>query len=177
MFVRRRIQSLLLILIGYSAMRFPKFAMSGLQMHRRLMMKPLVGQLRPLTTALSSEGRTPTPFKELVSEKLCQALTSQGFTQATQIQSMSYSAVRSGNDVVMGAETGSGKTLAYLLPIIDEILSISTPPVLDYPLGFILAPNKELCSQVEFMVSALLNRLEEAGSHIRIRMYSHIALH
>lgn len=161
-------------------MGFPKFATSGLLARRRLMTKPMVGPLRVLSTATSGEARTTMPFKELVSEKLCQALSAQAFTLATPIQSMSYSAVRSGNDVVIGAETGSGKTLAYLLPIIDEILSISTPPALDYPLGFILAPNKELCNQVESMAGELLSKLEEAGSQIKIRTYTCIdfgALH
>lgn len=82
---------------------------------------------------------------------------------------MSYSAVRSGNDVVIGAETGSGKTLAYLLPIVDEILSISSTSVIDFPLGFILTPNKELCNQVEQMSHGLIQALNGRGADIRIR--------
>lgn len=123
---------------------------------------------RLLTTSTASEP-TSFSFENIVSEQLFQALSSQNFLRATPIQSMSYSAVRSGNDVVIGAETGSGKTLAYLLPIVDEILSISSTSVIDFPLGFILTPNKELCNQVEQMSHGLIQALNGRGADIRIR--------
>lgn len=133
-----------------------------------LALRSQVSSRKLLQRALTEGGSTRTQFDQLVSEKLYQALSTQSFTYATPIQSMSYPAVRSGNDVVIGAETGSGKTLAYLMPIIDEILSMADPPVLDFPLGFILTPNKELCNQVEQMAQGLVNTLKEHGSNIRI---------
>lgn len=62
------------------------------------------------------------------------------------VQASSFTAIRDGSDVIVGAETGSGKTLAYLLPLLDDVLQ--NRGSYDYCRAIVLVPNKELCYQV-----------------------------
>ena len=69
-------------------------------------------------------------------------------------------------DAFIQAETGSGKTLAYLLPIVQRIMAISTKREnsalkLDRKAGLfaiILAPTRELASQISHVLNLLLAR-------------------
>lgn len=56
----------------------------------------------------------------------------------------------------MKSETGSGKTLAYLLPVLADLLSLQ-PPVnrAQGTYAIILAPTRELCSQIADVVDRL----------------------
>jgi hypothetical protein len=111
------------------------------------------------------------PFEDVgLSEPLIQALSKLNFTMATPIQQMSYSAVRSGKDVVMGSETGSGKTLSYLLPLVDQLLAAEGEPSPYFPSGVILAPNKELCRQIEQMAAELLDGLDQGEGAPRVKI-------
>ena len=64
------------------------------------------------------------------------------------------------NDAFIQAETGSGKTLAYLLPIVERILAMSdgdTKVHRDSGLfAVILAPTRELCTQIATVLERLL---------------------
>jgi ATP-dependent RNA helicase DDX56/DBP9 len=55
-----------------------------------------------------------------------------------------------GKDVVAKAKTGSGKTFAYLLPLLHELLKLSSEGRIRKPApnAFILVPTRELCQQV-----------------------------
>ncbi len=73
-----------------------------------------------------------------------QALTKMGFTEATPIQQDTIKLVLDGKDVIGQAQTGTGKTGAFGIPLIDRI--DATNPIVQ---GLVLAPTRELASQVE----------------------------
>ncbi|KAH7298231.1 hypothetical protein KP509_25G032800 [Ceratopteris richardii] len=56
-----------------------------------------------------------------------------------------------GRDLLVRAETGSGKTAAFLLPIISKCTMIRTRYISarTKPLALVMAPTRELCSQIE----------------------------
>lgn len=54
----------------------------------------------------------------------------------------------SGKDVIGIAETGSGKTLAYLLPMFRHVLDQRPLEEGDGPIALIMAPTRELSSQI-----------------------------
>lgn len=64
------------------------------------------------------------------------------------IQKQAIPAIMCGRDVIGVAKTGSGKTLAFLLPMLRHILD--QPPLMDGegPIGLIMAPARELASQI-----------------------------
>ncbi|CAE6433126.1 unnamed protein product [Rhizoctonia solani] len=76
------------------------------------------------------------------------SLLALSFTKPTPIQKAALPVAQEGRDVVGVAETGSGKTLAYSLPILQYILSKSTPNSTRSLAALILAPTRELALQV-----------------------------
>jgi superfamily II DNA/RNA helicase len=60
------------------------------------------------------------------------------------------------NNVLMKSQTGSGKTLAYLLPVINDLMTIS-PPIQreDGTRALIIAPTRELCQQISDVLAKL----------------------
>ena len=58
--------------------------------------------------------------------------------------------LQEGKDVVAKAKTGSGKTFAYLLPLLHDLLKLSSEGRIRKPApnAFILVPTRELCQQV-----------------------------
>lgn len=75
-------------------------------------------------------------------------------------------------DAILQAQTGSGKTLSYLLPIVEDLLRISTSisnsgKPLDRSIGtmaIILVPTRELANQIFEVASRLLAFSSETGS-------------
>lgn len=57
-------------------------------------------------------------------------------------------AIMSGRDVIAIAKTGSGKTLAYLLPMFRHIMDQPKRRQGDGPIAIIIAPARELASQI-----------------------------
>ena len=81
------------------------------------------------------------------------------YTKPTPVQKWALPIVDQGRDLMACAQTGSGKTAAFLVPILDKINK--TGPAVDppsaggnsrrpkqYPLALILAPTRELASQI-----------------------------
>lgn len=87
----------------------------------------------------------------LLVKPLRNAIDDLGFEIPTPIQQQSFSAVRSGSDLVGIAQTGTGKTLAYVLPILQDLkyAKIHTPRVL------IMVPTRELVLQVVEQIQKL----------------------
>lgn len=74
---------------------------------------------------------------------LLTALTSIGFTSATDIQAQTIPPLLAGKDVLGEAQTGTGKTAAFGLPALAKIdTSIKKPQLM------VLAPTRELAMQV-----------------------------
>ncbi|KAH9949606.1 DEAD-domain-containing protein [Amylocystis lapponica] len=62
-------------------------------------------------------------------------------------------------DVFIQSQTGSGKTLAFLLPIIQDLLPLSSLSYIDRSIGtlaVIIAPTRELAKQISDVLEALL---------------------
>lgn len=64
------------------------------------------------------------------------------------IQSQAIPAIMSGRDVIGVAKTGSGKTVAFLLPMFRHIKDQRPLENLDGPIGIIMAPTRELATQI-----------------------------
>lgn len=65
----------------------------------------------------------------------------------------------SARDAFIQSQTGSGKTLSFLLPIIQDLLPLSTESYIDRSIGtlaIIIAPTRELAKQISDVLEALL---------------------
>jgi len=82
-----------------------------------------------------------------------------GFLQATFVQTAVVPLLASSSsrqNVLIKSQTGSGKTLAYLLPIVNDLLSIQ-PNVErgDGTRALVIAPTRELCGQIASVLDKL----------------------
>jgi ATP-dependent RNA helicase RhlE len=78
-----------------------------------------------------------------VSKAVRGALARRGITEPFAIQRLVVADVLAGHDVLAKSPTGSGKTLAFALPIVERVR-----PGGDGPAALILAPTRELASQI-----------------------------
>ena len=84
-------------------------------------------------------------FSELgLRAEIVDALTARGITSPFPIQALTISDALAGRDVCGKAKTGSGKTLAFGLPVL-QLLPRCKP---GSPAGLVLAPTRELASQI-----------------------------
>ena len=84
-------------------------------------------------------------FSELgLRAEIVDALTTRGITSPFPIQALTISDALAGRDVCGKAKTGSGKTLAFGLPVL-QLLPRCKP---GSPAGLVLAPTRELASQI-----------------------------
>lgn len=82
-----------------------------------------------------------------LSDAFLSALDLQGYIEPTQIQQATIPAVISGKDVMGIAQTGSGKTASFVLPILHNLLKLSSAKHRE-PTTLILTPTRELADQV-----------------------------
>jgi ATP-dependent RNA helicase RhlE len=78
-----------------------------------------------------------------VSRAVVRALDERGFTEPFAIQKLVIADVLAGRDVLAKSPTGSGKTLAFAVPLSDRIGAEDRRPA-----GLVLAPTRELASQI-----------------------------
>ncbi|OQS04249.1 DEAD/DEAH box RNA helicase [Thraustotheca clavata] len=80
-----------------------------------------------------------------------------GFDKPTRVQVKSVPAIAQTGDVLLKSETGSGKTLAFCLPMVHRLMS-KQPRInrTDGCLAMILAPTRELCTQIQETLERLL---------------------
>jgi ATP-dependent RNA helicase RhlE len=78
-----------------------------------------------------------------VSKAVDRALTERGIEAPFPIQTKVIPDVLAGHDVLVKSPTGSGKTLAFGVPVVDRL-----PQGGNRPTGLILAPTRELASQI-----------------------------
>src|SRR5579862_9863135 len=87
-----------------------------------------------------------------LSESIVRAVTDEGYTSPTPIQTQAIPAVLAGGDLLAGAQTGTGKTAGFVLPILER-LSKSKAPTNPFSgravRTLILTPTRELAAQVE----------------------------
>ena len=78
-----------------------------------------------------------------VSEAVCAVLEGKGFTAPFPVQEMVIPEALEGRDLTVRAPTGSGKTLAFTIPTVEFL---NEPH--GYPGALVLAPTRELASQI-----------------------------
>src|SRR5579859_7249286 len=99
-----------------------------------------------------------------LSAELLRAVTEQGYTEPTPIQTLAIPVVLSGRDLMGAAQTGTGKTAGFTLPLLQRLQTSPGPagghrhPVR----ALILTPTRELAAQVAESVSTY-------GKHLRFQ--------
>ena len=91
-------------------------------------------------------------FTELgLSDEIVRAVTEQGYSAPTPIQTQAIPAVLRGGDLLAGAQTGTGKTAGFTLPILHRLArqSRQTGGARKPIRALILTPTRELAAQVE----------------------------
>ncbi|HEU0196280.1 MAG TPA: DEAD/DEAH box helicase [Nevskiaceae bacterium] len=99
---------------------------------------------------------SPLEFKSLpLHPALLRALTALGYTHCTRIQAKALPHALAGEDVAGQAQTGTGKTAAFLLATMHHLLTQAPTGPDGAPRAFILAPTRELASQIHSDAQAL----------------------
>jgi len=109
----------------------------------------------------ATDARTPTPvsgsvpsvpatqFSDLgLAEPILRAVIAEGYTTPTPIQIQAIPAILSGRDLLGIAQTGTGKTAAFVLPMLERLLADRTPVKPRTCRNLILAPTRELATQI-----------------------------
>ncbi|KAF7994353.1 hypothetical protein HCN44_003825 [Aphidius gifuensis] len=99
-----------------------------------------------------------TTFDEVkLTEIIKNSITLAGYDTPTPVQKYAIPIIIGHRDVMACAQTGSGKTAAFLVPILNQIYeggprpppaSASNGRRKQYPLGLVLAPTRELATQI-----------------------------
>jgi len=83
-----------------------------------------------------------------LAEPLVGALAKMGYETPTPIQARAIPVLMQGRDLVGIAQTGTGKTAAFALPILHQLLSNPRPAPKGGARALVLAPTRELASQI-----------------------------
>ncbi|EEW24506.1 DEAD/DEAH box helicase [Rhodobacter ferrooxidans] len=83
-----------------------------------------------------------------LSPKLAKGLEKAGYTKPTPIQLQAIPLIMQGRDLMGLAQTGTGKTAAFGLPLLHRLLDIGHPPAPRSVRALIMAPTRELVSQI-----------------------------
>ena len=83
-----------------------------------------------------------------LAEPLVTALAKMGYKKPTPIQAQAIPALMLGRDLVGIAQTGTGKTAAFALPILNKLLADPKPAPKGGARVLVLAPTRELASQI-----------------------------
>jgi superfamily II DNA/RNA helicase len=76
------------------------------------------------------------------------SLDSEGYATATPVQAGAIPPALAGKDILATAATGTGKTAAFLLPALTRIATNPKPTPVGAPRILVLAPTRELATQV-----------------------------
>jgi ATP-dependent RNA helicase RhlE len=102
-------------------------------------------------------------FQELgLSAELLRAVEQQGYRHATPIQQQAIPLVLEGGDILAGAQTGTGKTAGFTLPLLQRLQAAPPAGGRRRVRVLILAPTRELATQVEESVRTY-------GRHLPVR--------
>jgi len=90
---------------------------------------------------------------------LVDVLTATGVTTPFPIQAATLPDSLAGRDVLGRGRTGSGKTYAFVLPLLARLAASNTPTRPGRPRALILAPTRELASQIDRALAPLATAL------------------
>lgn len=95
-------------------------------------------------------------FAELgLPQAVVNTLAANGIEQPFPIQAATLPDSLAGRDVLGRGRTGSGKTYAFLLPLVSRLAESNSPRLPGKPRALILAPTRELVSQIEASLAPL----------------------
>ncbi len=83
-----------------------------------------------------------------MAEPILRAVSAEGYTTPTPIQSDAIPALMTGGDVLGTAQTGTGKTAAFVLPLLHRLHSRQIRPARRHCHALVLAPTRELAAQI-----------------------------
>lgn len=89
-----------------------------------------------------------------LAEALLKALTAEGYSEPTPIQSSVIPAMIASRDILGIAQTGTGKTAAFVLPLLQRIAASRQAVPAKRCGALILAPTRELAAQIADSVTA-----------------------
>jgi len=92
-------------------------------------------------------------------EPLTTALTGAGILSPFPIQTATLPDALAGRDVLGRGRTGSGKTLAFVLPVLARLAATPGPRRPSRPRALILAPTRELATQIHATLAPLAAKL------------------
>ncbi len=90
-----------------------------------------------------------------VPARLATILSEQGIDTAFPIQEATLPSTLDGKDVLGRGRTGSGKTLAFSLPLVARLAADPKPRKARFPRALIMAPTRELATQISRVVIPL----------------------
>ncbi|QJC56495.1 ATP-dependent RNA helicase RhlE [Polaromonas vacuolata] len=91
---------------------------------------------------------------------LLKALSDNGYSAPTEIQSAAIPAILQGRDVIGSAQTGSGKTAAFCLPLLEQVMLAQPQSVSPRRIhALILVPTRELAAQVGAAIDGFAKHL------------------
>ncbi len=97
-----------------------------------------------------------------LSADLLRAVSEQGYTEPTPIQSKAIPIILQGKDVMGGAQTGTGKTAGFTLPLLQRLNNNQVNQGKRPVRALVLTPTRELAAQVGASV-------ETYGRHLSLR--------
>ncbi|KGM10428.1 DEAD/DEAH box helicase, partial [Cellulomonas bogoriensis 69B4 = DSM 16987] len=108
-----------------------------------------------------------------VPEGLVAVLAERGITTPFPIQAATLPDALAGRDVLGRGRTGSGKTLAFSLPLVARLAGATARPAPGRPRALVLAPTRELASQI----SATLEPLAHAAGLRTTTIFGGVSQH
>jgi len=117
----------------------------------------------PSAGGASPSGSAPSIARSFASlgvpSSLCKVLASTGIDEPFPIQTSTLPDSLAGRDVLGRGRTGSGKTLAFVLPMLTRLSESGTERRSGRPRALILAPTRELVSQIHAAITPLARPL------------------
>lgn len=95
-----------------------------------------------------------------VPPSLVAALAATGVTKPFPIQAATLPDALAGKDVLGRGRTGSGKTYAFVLPVLARLAAGRTKRRPNHPRALILAPTRELATQIQASITPLTDALD-----------------
>ena len=106
-----------------------------------------------------------TTFNDLgLAEPILKAIAAEGYTSPTPIQAQGIPAILSGSDVMGLAQTGTGKTASFVLPLLHRIATQNLRPDPKTCTSLILAPTRELASQIADSIRAYGQKMRHSAT-------------
>ena len=99
-----------------------------------------------------------------LSEQLLRALAARNYTTPTPIQARAIPHLLQGRDLLGIAQTGTGKTAAFALPMLQLLHAANRRPRPKHPRALILAPTRELATQIAESCEAYGKNLHLRGT-------------